>query len=71
MSYNKQQLHFLYKSELANRYNICLDTFNVWIDKIKDKIPMYVEKQRKFSPSQVRFFDLQFVYNPNQLELDL
>lgn len=70
MSKTNQNLHFLYKSELATRYNICLDTFNVWIEKIKDKIPMYVEKQRKFSPSQVKFFDMMFVYNPNQIEMD-
>jgi hypothetical protein len=66
---NKQQLHFLYKSELATRYNVCLDTFNKWIEKIKDKIPMYVEKQRKFSPSQVKFFDSMFVYNPDDIDL--
>jgi hypothetical protein len=71
MSRNKQNLHFLYKNELATRYNICLDTFNVWIEKIEDKIPMYVKKQRKFAPSQVHFFDTMFIYNPNQLELDL
>lgn len=70
MSKNNQKLHFLYKSELALRYNICLDTLNVWIEKIKDKIPMYVEKQRKFSPSQVKFFDTMFVYNPDQIEME-
>jgi hypothetical protein len=69
MANDKQQRHFLYKSELATRYNVCLDTFNIWIEKIKDKIPMYVEKQRKFSPSQVRFFDTMFVYNPNEIDL--
>ena len=69
MANNKQELHFLYKSELATRYNVCLDTFNKWIEKIKDKIPMYVEKQRKFSPSQVKFFDTMFVYNPDDINL--
>ena len=68
---NNKQFHFIYKSELAARYNICLDTLNVWIGKIKDKVPMYVEKQRRFSPSQVKFFDDMFVYNPNQTTLDL
>jgi hypothetical protein len=37
--------------------------------KIKDKISMYVEKQRKFSPSQVRFFDSMFVYEPDDIDL--
>jgi hypothetical protein len=31
---------------------------------------MYVEKQRKFSPSQVKFFDTMFVYDPNQMEMN-
>ena len=69
MANDKQKFHFLYKSELATRYNVCLDTFNVWIEKIKDKIPMYTEKQRKFSPSQVKFFDSMFVYDPDDIDL--
>ena len=69
-TYNSNANHFCYKSELASRYNICLDTFNVWIGKIEDKIPMYVKKQRKFSPSQVKFFDNMFVHNPDQIEIN-
>lgn len=70
MSKNVNELHFFYKNELATRYNICLDTFNIWIKKIEDKIPMYVKKQRKFSPSQVKFFDNVFVHNPDQIEIN-
>lgn len=66
---NNKEFHFVGKSELASRYCICLNTFNVWIKKIEDKIPMYVKSQRRFSPSQVKFFDNMFVHNPNQIEM--
>ena len=70
MSNDNRKKHLVYKSALATKYNISLDTFNMWIEKIKDKIPMYIEKQRRFSPSQVVFFDSLFAYNPNDLDMD-
>ena len=70
MSINNSERHFFYKNELATRYNICVETFNIWIGKIEGKIPMYVKKQRKFSPSQVKFFDNVFVHNPDQIQMN-
>lgn len=61
---NSKELHFLFKSELAARYCICLDTFNKWLKPYEDKIPLYVMKQRRFSPAQVKFLDDVFCYNP-------
>ena len=70
MSNINKACHFIYKSELAERYNICLNTFNVWLQKIEDKIPMYCKKQRRFSPSQVKFLDNVFVHNPDQITMN-
>lgn len=71
MSEKIKKYPFVYKCELAERYTICLNTFNVWLEKVKHKIPLYIEKQRRFSPSQVKFLDSVFVYNPNQIEMEL
>lgn len=53
---------FIGKTELANRYCCCLNTFNIWLKKVEDKIPLYTKKQRLFSPSQVAFLDATFCY---------
>lgn len=50
-------MRFLSKKELAIRYGVCLKTFGRWVDKIKDKIPFYVNGQRLFSPGQVKYID--------------
>ena len=67
---NNKDFHFVGKTELARRYCLCLNTFNVWIKKIENQIPMYVKKQRRFSPSQVKFFDNVFVHNPDQIQMN-
>jgi len=56
----EHSLKFIGKSQVAERYGVNIKTLGVWLDKIKNKIPLYRDKQRYFSPAQVKFLDRIF-----------
>ena len=48
---------FIGKGQLAERYGVCLNTFNKWLKRLQHKLPLYIKNQRNFSPAQVKMLD--------------
>jgi len=50
------------KGVVAARYCLGLDKFNEALELVKDRLPFYREKQRLFSPAQVKVLDHLWVH---------
>jgi hypothetical protein len=57
-----QSLFFMKKGVVADRYCMCLDKFNEALELVKHRLPFYRDKQRLFSPAQVKALDNLWVH---------
>ncbi len=57
-----ENFHFRNKTELAERYNICVKTLNKYLARIEAKLPLYVAGDCSFTPAQVKVIDYHLVH---------
>jgi hypothetical protein len=58
----KKSSKFVSKSELAEKYGICVKTLNKYIARIQVKLPLYEPNDHSFSPAQVKVIDYHLDY---------
>ncbi len=59
---NNKPSFFVNKSQLAERYNICVKTLNKYIARVESKLPLYNRGDSFFTPAQVKVLDRYLIH---------